>query len=76
VPPVTLCHVYIEVRKVFWNQIVCYIIFETPLYNLPFLLYGCETWSLTLNEEQRLRVFKNRVLRKIYVAKEEDIMGG
>jgi hypothetical protein len=32
---------------------------------LPFVLYGCETWSLTLREERRLRVFENRVLRRI-----------
>jgi hypothetical protein len=31
---------------------------------LPVVLYGCETWSLTLREEHRLRVFKNRVLRR------------
>jgi hypothetical protein len=30
------------------------------------VLYGCETWSLTLREEDRLRVFKNRVLRRIF----------
>jgi hypothetical protein len=33
---------------------------------LPVVLYGCETWSLILGEEHRLRVFKNRVLRKIF----------
>jgi hypothetical protein len=33
---------------------------------LPVVLYGCETWSLTLREEQRLRVFENRVLRQIF----------
>jgi hypothetical protein len=33
---------------------------------LPVVLYGCETWSLILREEHRLRVFENRVLRKIY----------
>jgi hypothetical protein len=33
---------------------------------LPVVLYGCETWSLTLREEQRLGVFENRVLRKIF----------
>jgi hypothetical protein len=33
---------------------------------LPFVLYGCETWSLTLREEQRLRVFENRVLTRIF----------
>jgi hypothetical protein len=32
-------------------------------YNIAFVLYGCETWSLTLREERRLRVFENRVLR-------------
>jgi len=32
---------------------------------LPFVLYGCETWSLTLREEHGLRVFKNRVLRRL-----------
>jgi len=34
---------------------------------LPFVLYGCETWLLTLREERRLRVFENRVLRRIYL---------
>ena len=33
---------------------------------LPVVLYGCETWSLTLREECRLRVFENRVLRIIF----------
>ena len=32
---------------------------------LPVVLYGCETWSLTLREESRLRVFENRILRRI-----------
>jgi hypothetical protein len=36
------------------------------------VLYGCETWSLTLEEEHRLRVFENRVLRKIFGAKREE----
>jgi hypothetical protein len=40
---------------------------------LPVVLYGCETWSLTLKEEQRLRDFENRVLRKIFgPTREED----
>jgi hypothetical protein len=38
-------------------------------------LYGCETWSLTLREERRLRVFGNRVLRRIFVAKRDDVTG-
>jgi hypothetical protein len=39
---------------------------------LPFLLYGCETWSLTLGEEHILRVFENRVLRRIFGPKREE----
>jgi hypothetical protein len=39
---------------------------------LPSVLYGCETLSLTLREEQRLRVSENRVLRKIYGLKREE----
>ncbi|KAJ4425701.1 hypothetical protein ANN_27897 [Periplaneta americana] len=42
---------------------------------LPVLLYGCETWTLTLREEQRLRVFENKVLRKIFGAKREEVTG-
>jgi hypothetical protein len=33
---------------------------------LPVVLYGCETWSLKMREESRLRVFENRVLRRIF----------
>jgi hypothetical protein len=36
---------------------------------LPVVLYGCETWSLTLREERRPRVFENRVLRRIFGTK-------
>jgi hypothetical protein len=42
---------------------------------LPVVLYGCETWSLTLREEHRLRVFKNRVLRRIFGPKRDEITG-
>ena len=42
---------------------------------LPVVLYGYETWSLTLREEHRLRVFENKVLRKIFGAKEDEITG-
>jgi hypothetical protein len=38
-------------------------------------LYGCETWSLTLKEENRLRVFQNRVLRRIFGGKREEVAG-
>jgi hypothetical protein len=40
---------------------------------LPVILYGCETWSLTLREEHRLRVFENKVLRKIFRPKRDEI---
>jgi hypothetical protein len=39
---------------------------------LLVVLYGCETWSLTLGEEHRLRVFENSVLRKIFGPKREE----
>jgi hypothetical protein len=39
---------------------------------LPVVLYGCETWSLTLKEEHRLRVLENRVFRKIFGPKMEE----
>jgi hypothetical protein len=39
---------------------------------LPVVLYGCETWSLTLTEKHRLRVFENRVLRKIFGPEREE----
>jgi hypothetical protein len=42
---------------------------------LPVLLYGCETWSLTLGEERMMRVFENRVLRRIFVPKRDNVTG-
>jgi hypothetical protein len=43
---------------------------------LPVVLYGCENLSLTLKEEHRLRVFENRVLRRIFGPKRDEVMGG
>ena len=40
-----------------------------------FFLYGCETWSFTLREERRLRVFENRVLRRIFGPKRDEVTG-
>ena len=42
---------------------------------LPVVLYGCEIWSLTLREERRLRVFENRVLRRIFGPKRDEVTG-
>ena len=39
----------------------------------PVVLYGCETWSLTLREERKLRVFENRVLRRIFGPKRDEV---
>ena len=42
---------------------------------LPVVLYGCESWSLTLREERRLRVFENGVLRRIFGSKRDEVTG-
>ena len=42
---------------------------------LPVVLYGCETWSLTSREERRLRVFENRVLRRVFGPKRDEVTG-
>jgi len=42
---------------------------------LPVVLYGCETWSLTLREERRLRVFENMVLRRVFEPKRDEATG-
>jgi hypothetical protein len=41
---------------------------------LPMVLYGCETWSLTVREEHKLRVFENRVLRRIFGPKRDRVI--
>ncbi|KAJ4448086.1 hypothetical protein ANN_10098 [Periplaneta americana] len=45
------------------------------ILGLPIDLYGCETWTLTLREEQKLRIFENKVLRKIFGAKRDEVTG-
>jgi len=52
--------------------------FKIKIYRtiiLPVVLYGSETWSLTLREERRLRVFENRVLRRIFGPKRNEVTG-
>jgi hypothetical protein len=52
---------------------------KTRTYNtitLPVGLYACKTWSLTLREEHRLRVFKKRALRRIFGPKRDEVTGG
>ena len=48
---------------------------STMCLSLPVVLYGCETWSLTLREERRLKVFENRVLRRVFGSKRDEVTG-
>ena len=50
---------------------------KTDIYRtiiFPVVLCGCETWSVTMREEHRLRVFENGVLRKIFEPKRDEVM--
>ena len=42
---------------------------------MPVVLYGCETWSLTLRDERKLRVFENGVLRRVFGSKRDKVTG-
>jgi hypothetical protein len=48
---------------------------KVKIYKTVILLYGCETCSLTSREEHRLKVFENRVLRRISGPKQDEVMG-
>jgi hypothetical protein len=55
-----------------------FIRFLPKLYRaiiLPVVLHWCKTWSLTLREKRRLRVFENRVLRRIFGPKRDEVTG-
>jgi len=57
---------------------VWYIKLKIKIYRtiiLLVVLYGCETWSLTMGEERRLRVFENWVLRGIFGPKRDEVTG-
>ncbi|KAJ4450171.1 hypothetical protein ANN_01578 [Periplaneta americana] len=60
-------------RQVQRSARVRLVIYKTVI--LPVIHYGCETWTLILREEQRLRVFENNVLRKIFGAKRDEVTG-
>jgi hypothetical protein len=55
------------------SRSVKYKIYRTII--LPVVLYGCETWSLTLREECKLRVFENKMLRRIFGPKKNVVTG-
>jgi hypothetical protein len=56
-----------------WHALVSYGLYKTIM--LHVVLYGCETWSLTLREEHRLRVFENRVSRRIFGRRRDQVSG-
>ena len=64
---------YYSLEKIVSSRLL-YKKFKVKTYKtiiLPVVLYGSETWSLTLREEHRLRVFENKVARKIFGAKKD-----
>ncbi|KAJ4434333.1 hypothetical protein ANN_22890 [Periplaneta americana] len=62
-----------HIESLLLSKILKVRIYKTVI--LSVLLYGCETWTLTLSEEHRLRVFENKVLRKIFGAKRDEVTG-
>jgi hypothetical protein len=59
-------------------QVVIQKLKDQDIYRSTILLvvlYGCETWSLTLREERRLRVFEKRVLRRVFGPKRDEVTG-
>jgi hypothetical protein len=64
---------FITFSRRYWAKNLKIRIYNTII--LPVVLYGCKTWSLTLKEEHRLRVFENRVLRRIFRPKKDEVTG-
>jgi hypothetical protein len=60
---------------VFQYAILQFKYLEIQNYNFACLLYGYETWSMTLGEERRLRVFENGVLREVFGPKRDGVTG-
>jgi len=59
--------------KILISKYIKIKIYRTIIF--PIVFYGCETWLLTLREEHKLRFFKNRVLRIIFVPKRDEVTG-
>jgi hypothetical protein len=64
-----------RLRRLLESHKFCYVCKKIRIIILPVVLYWCETWSLTLREEHRLRVFENRVMRKIFGPKRDEATG-
>jgi hypothetical protein len=58
-------------------DVICHfsVIFDIQNYTLPVVSYGCETGLFTLRETRRLRVFQNRVLRRIFESRRVEVTG-
>ena len=68
---------YYSVKNLLFSRLLSRNL-KTRIYRtiiLPVALYGCETWSLKLREERRLRVFENRVLGKIFGPRRDEATG-
>jgi hypothetical protein len=63
-----------EIKQIFFSEYNSSYKYKTIIFRV--VLYGCETWSLTLTEEQRLKVFENTVLRRIFETKRDEVTGG
>jgi hypothetical protein len=67
-----------SINQLIFVTVKCGVNVKVKIYKtiiLPVVLYGCETWSLTLREQHRLRVFANRVLRGIFGPKRDEVTG-
>ena len=65
-----------ELRRSFYPELgASHLLCYNNNNNNNNVLYGCETWPLTLREERRLRVFENRVLRKVFGPKRDGVTG-
>jgi len=67
-----------SILKLCTTKYMKYIYLKIKVYRtiiFPVVLYGCETWSLTLREERKLRVFENMVLRRIFGSRRDEVTG-
>ena len=69
---------YHSVQNLLWFHLLPKImkICIARITALRFVVYGCETWSLTMRKEHRLRVFEGRVLGRMFGAKRDETTGG
>jgi hypothetical protein len=60
----------------FYEYGINFVLLLGVVWQMVVVLYGCETWPLTLREERRLRVFENRVLRRIFGLRRDEVTRG